>query len=323
MGPFTWSSAAQGLDFGGRWAVHDQPGNAIPVAWNTGAFAANGTQGALLVHHHNGEGARAEPVLVQTDAVAPPSSADLAVAIALPVSLIQPSTNATMTVTVSNAGPTEASGLAVHVPLPRGLSYLSHAGGGGYAPATGLWTIGTLAASAAQGLAVTFEGREAGLYTLLGEVAAATPLDPRPGDNRSTTLLAVREGGETAPGGFFAVLPCRLVDTRNASGTWGGPALAARSERVFPVVGRCGIPATAKAVAVNVTATGSTGSGFLRAYAAFPESVLATSVLNFNAGATRANNAIVALSAAGQMAVYNGMAVGTTDVVVDVVGYFE
>jgi uncharacterized repeat protein (TIGR01451 family) len=138
MGPFAWSSAAQGLDFGGRWAVHDQPGNAIPVAWNTGAFAANGTQGALLVHHHNGEGARAEPVLVQTDAVVPPSSADLAVATFLPVSLIQPSTDATMTVTVSNAGPTEASGLAVHARLPRGLSYLSHAGAAD-TTATGLW----------------------------------------------------------------------------------------------------------------------------------------------------------------------------------------
>ncbi len=323
MGPFTWSTAAQGLDFAGSWAAQDQPGDAIPVAWNTATFAANGTQGALLVHHHNGEGARAEPVLVQTDAVAPPSSADLAVAIDLPVSLLQPSTSATMTVTVSNGGPAAASGLAIHVPLPRGLSYVSHAGGGGYDPATGLWTIGTLAASAAQGLAVTFEGRESGLYTLLGEVAAATPLDPRPANNRATAPLAVREAGETAPGGFFAVLPCRLIDTRGAAGTWGGPALAARSERVFPVAGRCGIPPTAKAVAVNLTVTGATGSGFLRAYAAFPESVPDTSVLTFAAGATRANNAIVALSAAGQVALFNGMSSGATHVVVDVVGYFE
>jgi uncharacterized repeat protein (TIGR01451 family) len=323
MGPFTWSTAAQGLDFGGSWALDDQPGNTIPVAWNTASFAANGTQGALLVHHHGREGVRAEPVLVQTDAVTPPPSADLAVAVALPVSLIQPSTTATMTVTVSNAGPTAASGLAVHVPLPRGLSYASHAGGGSYEPATGLWTIGTLAASAAVGLDVTFEGREAGLYTLLAEVAAATPLDPRPGDDRATASLTVREAGETAPGGFFSLVPCRLIDTRGANGTWGGPALAARSERVFPLVGRCGIPPTARAVALNLTATGSTGVGSLRAYAAFPESIPTTSVLNFAAGVTRANNAVVALSAAGQVAVFNNMAVGTTHLVVDVVGYFE
>ncbi len=223
MGPFTWSTAAQGLDFGGAWALDDQPGNAIPVAWNTANFAANGTQGALLVHHHNGEGTRAEPVLVQTDAVAPPSSADLAVALALPVSLIQPSTTATMTVTVSNAGPTAASWPRRPRPAAPGLAYVSHAGAGTYDPATGVWTVGTLAASATQGLTLTFEGREAGLYTLLGEVAAATPLDPRPGDNRATASLTVREEGETAPGGFFTVLPCRVIDTRNPTAPGAGP----------------------------------------------------------------------------------------------------
>jgi hypothetical protein len=46
-------------------------------------------------------------------------------------------------------------------------------------------------------------------------------------------------------------------------------------------------------------------------------------VLNFAAGVTRSNNAIVALSAAGEIAVYNGMASGTTHLVVDVMGYFE
>jgi hypothetical protein len=46
-------------------------------------------------------------------------------------------------------------------------------------------------------------------------------------------------------------------------------------------------------------------------------------VLNFGAGVNRANNAIVGLNAAGQMAVFNAMATGTTDFVLDVVGYFE
>jgi uncharacterized repeat protein (TIGR01451 family) len=323
MGPFTWSTAAQGLDFGGAWALHDQPGNAVPVAWNVAHLAANGTQGALLVHHHNGQGVRAEPVLVQTDAVTPPPSADLAVALALPVSLIQPSTTATMTVTVSNAGPAGASGLAVHVPLPQGLAYVSHAGGGTYDPATGVWTVGALAAAAAQELSVTFEGRAAGLYTLLGEAVAVTPLDPRPGDDRATALLTVREAGETAPGGFFSVLPCRAIDTRGPSGTWGGPALVAQAERVFPLAGRCGIPPTARAVALNLTVTGPTGIGHLRAYPATLSPPPTTSVLNFAAGLTRANNAVVELSPAGEIAVFNGMKLGTTHLVLDVTGYFE
>jgi subtilisin family serine protease len=323
MGPFTWSTAAQGLDFGGAWALDDQPGSAIPVAWNVASLAAHGSLGALLVHHHNGEGTRAEPVLVQTDAVTPPSSADLAVALALPVSLIQSSTTATMTVSVSNAGPAAASGLAVHVPLPGGLAYVSHAGGGTYDPATGVWTVGALEVAAAQELSVTFEGRAAGTYTLLGEVMTATPLDPRPGDDRATAALTVREAGETAPGGFFTVLPCRAIDTRGATGTWGGPALAAQEERVFPMVGRCGIPPTARAVALNLTVTAPTGNGSLRVYDASLSPPSKIGVLSFSAGDTRANNAVVELSPAGEIAVFNAMASGTTHLVLDVVGYFE
>ncbi len=295
----------------------------IPVAWNTATFAVNGTQGALLIHHHNREGSRAEPVLVQTDAVTPPSSADIAVGLVCPASVIERSTTAVLTASVSNAGPAAASGLTVHVPLPRGLAYVSHAGAGAYDPSTGVWTVGALEASATRSLSLTFEGRDAGLYTLLGEVADASPLDPRQGDNRATVPLAVAEEGETAPGGFFTVPACRAIDTRNAGGTWGGPALAAQSERVFPIAGRCGIPPGAKAIAVNMTVTGATGNGHLRAYAASLPTVPPTSVLNFAAGATRANDAIVALSPAGEVAVYNRMAFGTTHLVVDVVGYFE
>jgi subtilisin family serine protease len=323
MGPFTWNTAAQGLDFGGRWAVQDQPGNAIPVSWNTADFAVNGTQGALLVHHHNREGARAEPVLVQADAVVPPPSADLAVALVSPAAVIQRSTTATVSVTVTNAGPSAASGLAVHVPLPRGLAYLSHSGPGTYDPAIGIWTVGSLNPSATDALGLTFEGRDPGRYTLLAEVATASPPDPRLLDDRATAALTVAEDGETAPGGYFTVSPCRAIDTRNESGPWGGPPLGARAQRVFPMVGRCGIPVGAKAVAVNMTVTAPTGSGYLRAYAASLPSPPPTSALNFAAGATRANNAVVALSPAGELAVYNGMSAGTAQLVVDVVGYFE
>jgi subtilisin family serine protease len=323
MGPFTWNTAAQGLDFGGSWALDDQPGDVVPVAWNTANFAANGTQGALLVHHHNGEGARAEPVPVQTDAVVPPASADLAVALDSPASVIQRSTAAAMTVTVRNKGPAAASGLTVHVPLPPGLAYVSHSGAGAYDAGSGIWTVGDLEASATDALSVTFEGRDAGLHTLLAEVASASPLDPRPVDDRATALLAVAEEGETAPGGYFTVSACRAIDTRNAAGTWGGPALAPHAARVFPMVGRCGIPTGAKAVAVNLTVTGPTANGHIRVYAASPPSPPETSVLNFVTGATRANNALVALSPAGELAVYNGMTTGTTHLVVDVVGYFE
>ena len=48
-----------------------------------------------------------------------------------------------------------------------------------------------------------------------------------------------------------------------------------------------------------------------------------TSTLNYVAGQTRANNAIVGLSPSGALAVRCSQASGTAHVVLDVTGYFE
>jgi hypothetical protein len=72
----------------------------------------------------------------------------------------------------------------------------------------------------------------------------------------------------TSGTGFYTLPPCRVVDTRFAD----GPALAANTTRTFAVAGPlCGVPGTAKAVAVNVTVTGETHAGSLSLYAAGSE----------------------------------------------------
>ncbi|MGA7993003.1 MAG: hypothetical protein WCC53_16365 [Thermoanaerobaculia bacterium] len=45
---------------------------------------------------------------------------------------------------------------------------------------------------------------------------------------------------------FFNLTPCRILDTRNPIGTYGGPSLAGQGSRSFPVSGVCGIPSNAK-----------------------------------------------------------------------------
>jgi hypothetical protein len=120
------------------------------------------------------------------------------------------------------------------------------------------------------------------------------------------------------------VSPCRLLDTRGAAGPSGGPALGSGTTRAFPVSGRCGIPADAKAVVVIATAVAPSHPGNFRIYpagAALPS----TSVVNFAAGRTRANNAVVELGAQGQVAVRNDMAAvaGSAHMVMDVFGYFR
>jgi hypothetical protein len=118
---------------------------------------------------------------------------------------------------------------------------------------------------------------------------------------------------------FYPVTPCRVLDTR----VLGGPVQAGQ-KRTFPVATQtCPLPATAKAVIVNVTATQETKSGNLRLYPAGLAAPM-TSVLNFAEGVARANNATVLVGASGQLTVQCDMAAaGSTQVIVDVFGYYE
>ena len=133
---------------------------------------------------------------------------------------------------------------------------------------------------------------------------------------------------ETPPGppgtSFHTLTPCRVADTRGPNGVFGGPALASGVPRNFPVWGVCGVPTSAKAVALNVTVVEPTAPGFLTLYPG-GEVPPPASTLNFRAGMVRANNAVIRLGAGGQIGVIYGVAAGpaTTNFVLDVSGYFE
>ena len=124
------------------------------------------------------------------------------------------------------------------------------------------------------------------------------------------------------PSNFYAVSPCRVADTRDPPGPSGGPALAAGAERVFPIMGRCGIPPSAQAVSFNFTAVSPTTSGFLTIYPVGERKPLASS-LNYRQSQIRANNAIIPLGTDGLIAVGCSQSSGTTHLVIDVNGYFE
>jgi hypothetical protein len=121
--------------------------------------------------------------------------------------------------------------------------------------------------------------------------------------------------------GYYTVTPCRMVDTRNAEDPLGGPALAAGQERTFALTGACDIPATAKSLALNVTITQAGAIGDLRLYAAGTYAP-ATSTINFQPNATRANNSVVALGEQGSISVRND-STQAVHVVLDVTGYFQ
>jgi hypothetical protein len=139
---------------------------------------------------------------------------------------------------------------------------------------------------------------------------------------RSATL-AVVAGPAPIARRYYAVPPCRALDTRQPNGPYGGPALPGQGAREFVIHGRCGVPATAVSVAGNLTVAAPTHAGDLRAYPGGTAPPNA-SVINFAAGRARANNAILSLASDGRLAIRNDMVTGgTVQVILDVVGYFQ
>ena len=127
-----------------------------------------------------------------------------------------------------------------------------------------------------------------------------------------------------APLKFFAVTPCRIVDTRGPVGINGGPHLT-RQWRAFAVTGLCGIPSDAAAVAFNMTIMNATLDGFLVAFPYnTPQPV--SRVINWAAGEPAiANGAIVPVTQ-GSLNLQTICAItqgGTADLVIDVTGYFH
>ena len=123
---------------------------------------------------------------------------------------------------------------------------------------------------------------------------------------------------------FYTLAPCRIIDTRLAAGPYGGPALLPLTDRVVVAAGRCGIPATARALSLNVTAVTSPGPGHLRFYPGNASPPLVATV-NYFTGQTRGNNAIVMLasSGTGTFSVKSFTPLGSVHFIVDVNGYFQ
>ncbi|HEY6554576.1 MAG TPA: glycoside hydrolase family 44 protein [Vicinamibacteria bacterium] len=137
---------------------------------------------------------------------------------------------------------------------------------------------------------------------------------------RSATLAVVALGTPPppTPTRFYTLTPCRVLDTRTGSAV----ALVASGERVVTVGGGpCGVPPSAKAVSANLTVTQPTAAGNL---VLFPTGTPpGTSTINYAAGQTRGNNAVVSLSTAAAVSIRCNQASGSAHVILDVNGYFQ
>jgi hypothetical protein len=130
------------------------------------------------------------------------------------------------------------------------------------------------------------------------------------------------EGLGTVPMPFVALPPCRVVDTRNAPGPYGGPSLGGlAAARTFNIPGGpCpGIPADAGAFSINVAAILPAGDGFMTVFPTGTPQPTASD-LNFLAGETIANALIVPAGTGGSINVFVNV---TTDMILDINGYYR
>ncbi len=127
-------------------------------------------------------------------------------------------------------------------------------------------------------------------------------------------------GGHTS---FYSLTPCRLVDTRNATGPYGGPALSNGTQRSFVLTGQCGVPQGASAVAANVTVDAPPTGGSLEAWPGTGAPPANVSLISYRSGHILANNAILGLDGLGNTSMQITQSSGTCNILIDVFGYFQ
>jgi hypothetical protein len=129
----------------------------------------------------------------------------------------------------------------------------------------------------------------------------------------SADVIVDVSGYFAAGTGFTATAaPVRFLDSREST------RIAAGTSKELTVAGDKGIPADAKAMAMNVTAVGASADGFLTVYPC-GQPVPVASNLNYTKGRDIANSVLAKPGVGGKVCFYSDKAV---DIVVDVSGYF-
>jgi uncharacterized repeat protein (TIGR01451 family) len=226
------------------------------------------------------------------------------------------------TLTLSNDGPDAASGVGLTDSPPpdvTGPSWTCSPSAGFSCTSAGVGALLDTASLAAGGrLTYTLSGTvslSTAVSSLVNSATLTLPAgvsDPDTTDHSASWTTAVSTGES-----FYTLSPCRLVDTRGGD----GPILAGGQDRTFALSGRCGVPPTARALALNVTVTGPTAPGNVRLWPAGTPLPL-TSTVNFGPGQTRANNAVFELGTSGALNARLS-STGQAHLVLDVSGYFQ
>lgn len=178
-----------------------------------------------------------------------------------------------------------------------------------------------LAAQSPQGRAVPLNNwtapRQIHRSQLQGAQRVATPKLQLPGGVTTDVLV------------FVPIAPCRLADTRSSSGhpALGSTPLAPLTPRTLPIAGFCGVSIQslfagpeAYSLSVTVVPPGGTTGGYLLVYPNPVTPIPLVASMTWNPSASYQSNAVITAASSGGSV--NVVANATTDVVIDINGYY-
>jgi uncharacterized repeat protein (TIGR01451 family) len=237
-----------------------------------------------------------------------------------------PRLSGTYTITVTNVGTIATAGglLTVTDTLPKGLMPTAVSGTNWNCTIVNTPPVRAICNRIADALA---PGSSYPAITLTVDVAPDAPStvtnivdvsgisDANLSNNSASDVTHINTAGLR----FIPVTPCRVADTRNPNGAFGGPFLGAGTTRGFTIPdSACGIPNTAQAYSLNATVV---PKGTLSFLTMFPcgEPLPLASTLNSIDGRVKAGAAIVTAGTSGAVCAF---VTNDTDLVLDINGYF-
>ncbi|HUP84576.1 MAG TPA: Ig-like domain-containing protein [Acidimicrobiales bacterium] len=162
-----------GVPSGGSWSLQvtatvDDPGAKTVTAWvvTSDQFDPDSTPGNLAVEDD------------LASVVATPREADLSVTALAGATTVPVGGQTTFTFSVTNGGPSTATGVSLAVPIPTGATFVSSTSAGSFDPTTGIWSVGSLASGTTATLTVTATIITPGAVTASAEVLTVDQHDP-------------------------------------------------------------------------------------------------------------------------------------------------
>jgi uncharacterized repeat protein (TIGR01451 family) len=182
VGPATYTEIVSGVNGNGTYNTSQ-------------GFAANAVGTWHWVATYNGDANNSSATSGPTDEpVTVSPQADLA--LTKTVNDVTPNVGQTVTftVTLTNNGPSTATGVQVTDLLPAGLTFVSSTPSQGtYVNTTGIWTVGTVAVAAAPTLQIQATVASPNAQTNTATITAADQFDPNPNNNQASITVTPQQ----------------------------------------------------------------------------------------------------------------------------------